>query len=132
MSDDKKPREFWVDTFALTAYDNKSRAEIDGYNIVAVTECESYSALEEKLRVANEFIETRGKHVIELADERDNLKEKLRVAVETLGFYSDKDIYEVYHHELSGSFDQDTRVTDDGGKRAREALAKLKGGEGES
>lgn len=56
MSDEKKPKELWIDTFDLTAYDNKSQAEIDCYNIVHVIERESYSALEEKLRVAVDFL----------------------------------------------------------------------------
>ena len=59
-------------------------------------------------------------------DELDQLRKERDEMREALEFYADKKNYEVYHHALSGMFDQDTRVTDDEGRIAREVLERIK------
>lgn len=67
-------------------------------------------------------------------DETDDLREKLRVAVEALGFYGDRGNWNVEllndcDNRAIDDSDQDYRVEDKGhqygGKRAREALKKI-------
>jgi len=54
--------------------------------IVAVVRLSDYAAIEARLKERDEFIEVRGKHLIEIADERDALKAKIaEKEVELLG-----------------------------------------------